>query len=141
MSQETETVNPAERLLARYGFKIERPAPIEPGSFGLGLMDFLPCPAPGEAVTADEGTISVEDIQHFAPFGGRDRQAFDSAEAAEEAVLGDFKTFLLQAKEAGHDTFFMRAPFEVISDKDFATMRTKYTAYVRGCTWKAKAAA
>lgn len=150
MSQESDSVNPAERLLARYGFTVLRPDPeIEGGMTGFGLAPLVragqpriePSLEPTFAAIAEVSDLS--DMRDFVrPDWPNPHQiVFETQAEAEEHCLGQFKAFLLDAKRAGHDTFFIRAPYEVTSERDFATDKWWFKAYVRGRSWKAKAAA
>lgn len=131
----TNETCPAERLLTRYGFKIEHPAPLQEGDIGFGVIGALPRPAPGEAVTAEDGMISEDDVCHFYPQEGI---AHATSERAQEYVLGELKDFLLASRRLGHDTWFMRAPLRVEHRQDFGTGAILHKAWLRGSTWKAR---
>ena len=133
------TDDPIERLLARYGFKVEHPDPRIDRDV---LFSTLGVPSYAPDIQTHGGERRQADMLHFYPFHQEDDEqkliqilGFWTKEAAEKYVFDEFKEWLCQAKERGHDTFFMRLPMTTTSTKEFGNIREIWRACLRGTSW------
>ena len=120
---------PAVRLLKRYGFSIEYADTLYEETVTQSTMGLPPAV---QAPSADDDRRAADALHFMSPKGW-----FLSKDAAEAETLEAFKTFLLEAKKRGHDTYFSRALLNTRSQDDFATGQTFWRAFLRGSTWKA----
>ena len=133
--------NPGDALLAELGFTVLIAAPFEDHP-GVSLFGNVEVNNPQEA-WSDARTADARD--HYTTYdqvveGERVMQTlgWTTAAAAEREALDKLRAFLTDAKAAGHDTFFVRAPLTTVSSKDFLGELEIHRSFVRGRSWNSK---